>query len=150
LLPANRLPLFAFRDIGVRGVSKWMSEYETLGRPMWTLAATVFQTGATVELRLLQVGAALEALGYRLAGSPTKPLNFIEYLHTIAENTAADLSNVYGTQPQVDSWALAFNAAYKGVKHADNPLPTPDVAAQMAQSGSLLARVWLAHHLAAP
>ncbi len=41
-LPAHAHPLFAFSDIGPRGVSQWLREYQTLGRPMWPLAALLF------------------------------------------------------------------------------------------------------------
>jgi hypothetical protein len=110
-LPANRRPLFALRDIGISGVSKWMTEYDTLGRPMWTLSAMHFQHGTAPEMQLLQVGAALEALGYRVAGEPSKPLNFVDYLGVIVQSTQRDLSTVYGADSTPKQWATAFNAA---------------------------------------
>jgi len=146
-LPPDRRALFTLRDIGVEGVSRWMREYEDLGRPMWTLAATLFQRGATPELRLLQVGSALEALGYRLAGMPDKPLFFAAYLKEVIAAASIEASHQHIGVALDDDWVSRFNSAYKGVKHADRPLPTRDEALALLRTGVLVARLWLSQHL---
>jgi hypothetical protein len=145
-LPHNRRPLFVLADIGPAGVATWISEYEDLGRPMWVLTSVLYQGGIPLEARLLQIGTALEALGFRIAG---KTCTFVEYLRLITSEVGAGADVVRGTHTTIDDWAAAFNKAYKGVKHADNPLPTPTVAHEMAWDGSLLARLWLGTHLGA-
>jgi hypothetical protein len=54
---------------------------------------------------------------------------------------------VFGAFGTASAWATAFNRAYLGVKHADNPQPNVDDAYNRAREGALLARLWLARHL---
>jgi hypothetical protein len=147
VLPTNTRPLFVFADIGVAGVARWLAEYETLGRPVWPLAALLYQGNTPVEAELLQVGTALEALGYQLAGDQT--LHYVDYLKLVAGQVAGGIDVVRGAQPDLDTWATTFNKAYKGVKHADNQPTSPVVAYEMTRAGSMLARLWLGVHLGA-
>jgi len=155
-LATNRRPLFTFADIGATGVERWYREYGELGQAMWVLAASLFRSGSTIEVQLLQVGVALEALGYELAarsgrvtrGAKDNSFTFETALRTICDSTDCSLDRVLDGDT-AEQWATAFNAAYKGVKHADNPLPDPAEAHQRSEQGALLARLWLARHLGA-
>lgn len=44
-------------------------------------------------------------------------------------------------------WREEFNAAFKGAKHADNPMTDPHVAIKRAREGLKLIRYWLAIRL---
>lgn len=147
-------PLFGFTDIGQEGLARWYREYDELGQAMWVLSASLFGEGGTVEVRLLQVGTALEALGYELAvrqgrlsaGKRDMSFTFAKALELVVMSTDCDLDKVLkGESPA--SWAQLFNQSYKGVKHADNPLPGAIEAYHRAEEGALLARLWLALHL---
>lgn len=150
-------PLFAFADIGIEGVAKWYREYDELGQAMWILSASLFREGGTVEVRLLQVGTALEALGYELAirggrltkGKRDPSFTFAKALELVVKSTDCNLNKVLKGQSPAD-WAQLFNSSYKGVKHADNPLPDGSDAYHRAEEGALLARLWLALHLGVP
>lgn len=144
-LPTHAQPLFVFSDIGPQGVSRWLHEYETLGRPVWPLASLLFSGGTPAEADLLQVATALEALGYRIAGE-TK--YFADYLLAVADAVGpAVAAAICG--PDAQAWAQKCNAAYKGVKHADNAATDPQVAWDMLTSGRLLLQSWLGIHLGA-
>jgi len=144
-LPAHAHPLFAFSDIGPRGVSQWLQEYQTLGRPMWPLAALLFSGGTPVQADLLQVATALEALGHSIAGGTR---HFIDYLlAAVGAVDPAVVGAICGSDAR--DWARKFNAAYKGVKHADNAATDPQVAWDMLTSGRLLIQSWLGIHLGA-
>lgn len=150
----DRLPLFFFNEIGVAGVEKWFREYDDLGQAMWVLSASLFRSGGTVEVQLLQVGTALEALGYELAvranqiarGGKDRTFTMVKALELVCNSTDCDLSAVLDGL-SVAGWSKAFNEAYKGVKHADNPLPDPNMARDRSAQGALLARLWLARNL---
>jgi hypothetical protein len=77
----------------------------------------MFQRGTTVESKLLQVGVALEALGYALwqesspaagAGTP----NYPELLELVTSATAIEHPRIYGDLSTAE-WRRAFNAAFK-------------------------------------
>lgn len=154
-LPIDRRPLFSFADIGTVGLHRWIEEYDELGRAMWPLVTTRYASNPIVEVELLQVGTALEALGHQLAlraqrlapGRKDPTFHLVNAVRLVGTEAACSLHAVYDPHASFDAWVTAFNAAYKGVKHADNPLPAPAVSAQMAESGALLGRLWLATHL---
>lgn len=156
-LPKDRRALFTFDEIGEEGLAKWFDEYESLGQAMWVLSSSLFREGSTVEIRLLQIGTALEALGYELAirsgrlarGVKDSKFFFTSALKAIAANTDCSLDKVLGAHANIDEWADSFNATYKGVKHADNPFPDPTEAYLRADEGIWLARLWLGRHLGA-
>lgn len=156
-LPKGNRPLFYFDDIGAGGVAKWMSEYDVLGQAMWVLSASLFRGGGTVEVQLLQVGTALEALGREIAlrsgrlvtGQFDKTFHFETALVEVGNDTDCSLAKILAGLQGIEDWAKAFNAAYKGVKHADNALPNPEEAYLRSEQGALLARIWLARHLGA-
>lgn len=152
-LATNRPPLFTFADIGIDGLERWFAEYEHLGQAMWVLAASLFRTGGTVEVQLLQVGTALEALGYELAVRSGQVIRgkshrstLVQALTLVCTSTDCNIDQVLAGAT-VDEWAVEFNRAYKGVKHADNPLPDPNDARTRSEQGALLARLWLARNL---
>lgn len=153
-LPSDLFPLFTFHDIGTQGLSRWYQQYDKLGQAMWVLAASLYHKGATVEVQLLQVGTALEALGYEIAartgrvkeGKRDFSFTYIEAVRLICEETDCSLSELLNDEDPED-WAASFNTVYKGVKHADNRLPDPDEALIKAWQGALLVRVWLAREL---
>jgi hypothetical protein len=146
-LPSNRRPLFRFIDIGAEGVAQWWAEYDQLGKAMWVLSASLFRSGGTVEVRLLQVATALEALGYYLAtSSKERNDNFVPTVQRVVDRTDCARDEVLkGRTPE--EWAIEFNTAYKGVKHANHALPGGINAYNCAKEGELLARLWLARHL---
>lgn len=156
-LPKDARPLFYFDDIGADGLATWMREYEELGQAMWVLSSSLFRGGGTVEVQLLQVGTALEALGRVVAlksgrlveGQRDASFQFQTALIEVGKDTDCSLDKILAGLPDIEAWAKAFNAAYKGVKHADNPLPDPTVAYLHGEQGALLARLWLARHLGA-
>lgn len=156
-LPKNARPLFYFNDIGADGVATWISEYKALGQAMWVLSSSLFRGGGTVEVQLLQVGTALEALGREIAlrsgrlkeGTDDRSFHFQTALIEVGNDTDCSLDKVLDGLTDIKAWASAFNAAYKGVKHADNALPDPNEAHLRGEQGALLARLWLARHLGA-
>lgn len=107
-----------------------------------------------VESRLLQIAVALEALGYAIAkqASPEKKVTgkHEATLARIFEALGYEPAPVVGEFGTSDSWCTAFNKAYKGVKHADNPLTDARDAWARGREGLLLVRCWLAAELGVP
>ena len=156
-IPQKRLPLFTFGDLGVIGVSRWIKEADHWSRVVGPLAASYFQKHVVVELKVMQVAVALESLGYRIALNqkliqPGGLLNFRQYLDLIQQTADCDLSQVLRGNAEngvpafanYAAWAAAFNEVYKQCKHADHPLPDTILGWVLADSGALLARLWLA------
>lgn len=163
VLTDGDFPIFTFADIGASGVRRWVDEKEEWSRIVGPLSSSRFQRGATIEVFLLQVGVAIEALGYKIAerdGSlnPQGQLAFPQYLRRIHDSLDCSVAGVLRGDDQnnvgpftgFDEWANAFNALYKGAKHADQPPPDPVRAWVIASSGALLVRLWLAREFGVP
>lgn len=116
--------------------------------------SALFDRALPVESRLLQVAVALEALGYAIAkrANPDEKVagNYEAGLKRIFGALGYEPSQVVGEFGAGDSWCRAFNKAYKGVKHADNPLTDAHAAWERGREGLMLVRCWLAAELGVP
>lgn len=147
-------PLFYLRDVDRVALTKWIDEWDLWSRPTWIAVTTMFQRGTTVEARLLQVGVALEALGYALwkeapqTGSAKGPQGkrstpgYAGLLQRVVDATQVVHPKICGSETP-DEWRKSFYAAFKGIKHADNPLPDCSKARRYADQGMNLIRTWL-------
>jgi hypothetical protein len=135
-------PLFYLKDTDTAKVSTWMQEHSTWGRPIWIAVTTMFQSGTTVESLLLQVAVALEALGYAILGFPSPTPSFPALLESVTDFVGIQHARIYGADAPAD-WRAKFNTAFKGVKHADNPMPGPNEAYELWRQGLTLLRCWL-------
>lgn len=147
---AKDVPLFCLDDIDQTALESWIDGFDRWARSTWIAVTTMFQRGTTVEARLLQIGVALEALGYAilLDAGETPPRNpkFAELLERITDALGFEHTRIYGNM-DASSWRQKFNSAFKGSKHADNPLPDPLEARKRADQGLTLIRCWLAVRL---
>lgn len=147
-------PLFRLAEVDAAKLTDWIDHWDLWSRPTWIAVTTMFQRGTTVESKLLQIGVALEALGYALwqesgptSSAPTP--KYPELLERVAAAAGVEHIKIHGERT-VDQWRMDFNAAFKGSKHADNPLPDGLVAHHLAQQGMNLIRAWLATRLGVP
>jgi hypothetical protein len=147
-------PLFYLDEADTGRVATWLSEYAYWSRPTWIAMSALFDRALPVESRLLQVAVALEALGYAIAkrANPDKKVtgNYEATLARIFEALGYEPAQVVGEFGTSDSWCASFNKAYKGVKHADNPLTDPRDAWARGREGLMLVRCWLAAELGVP
>lgn len=148
-------PLFRLSDCDMVAVRSWIAGFETWSRPTWIAVSTMYQSHVTVESSLLQMGVALEALGYaieldaaRCRGETTSAItsNYPTLLRTVTDDIGFEHERIFGPGG-ADQWRASFNAAFKGAKHADNPLPDPHVANDCRQQAMTLLRCWLAVRL---
>lgn len=150
-LPEERQPLFYLDEADGDRVAKWLDEFESWSRPTWIAVTTLFQQGSTVEAQLLQVGIALEALGYAIwrAVNPTgkRTPTFEGLLRYVTDFVGIEHHLLFDEGKTAEEWRSEFNAAFKGAKHADNPLPSGLVAITRARQGLTLIRCWLAIEL---
>ncbi|WP_237206942.1 HEPN domain-containing protein [Rothia nasimurium] len=161
-------PLFLLEDADRDLIAEWVDDYEKWSRPTWIAVETIFQPHLAAESRLIQIGVALEALGYAIwlydendgyapecekAGKRhrcdfigcNKP-NASRYFKRVAEKLPwSDLG--ISDEPDAETWAINFNEVYKGCKHADNPLPDGLEAHERAKQGLAVIRCWLAKKL---
>lgn len=146
---AKEIPLFRLGDVDRSDLDRWIENWDLWSRPTWIAVTTMFQRGTTIESRLLQVGVALEALGHALwtaTGGTGRTPQYPELLELVTNAVAVEHPRIYAGQP-VDAWRNGFNAAFKGTKHADNPLPSGVVARDFAAQGMNLIRAWLGTQL---
>lgn len=91
------------------------------------------------ENKLLNTAVAFEEFGYRLPG-------LTEY-GTIANNFPIYIKRICLDMPKLamsrpENWARRFNLAYKGLKHADNKIPSIKEIAVTTQQGIAFLRAW--------
>jgi hypothetical protein len=147
----DREPFFYLDETEPFRVAAWLNGYEAWSRPTWIAVTTLFQRNSTVEAQLLQVGVALEALGYAIwrganPSASTTP-SYPALLKVVTDKVGIASATIYGKAKRANLWRDAFNRAFKGAKHADNPPVTPNIAYERAQQGFLLIRCWLALEL---
>lgn len=145
-------PLFHYSDIDPTRLGSLLRHREVWRRPLSILTSTWYQEGSTVEAHLVQVGVALEALGYALwkedGGDGTAP-RFPPLLERVTDEVSVESGGPFGNR-EASAWREFFNECFKGVKHADNDLPDPVHAQECVRSGRALVRAWLATRLGVP
>ncbi len=148
--------LFDYPDISAAGVKRWAEESAEWSRVVGPLVLWHFDSGSSVEVELLQIGVALEALGYKIAVCkglipPGGSQSFPQYLKRIGETVKCDTGPVIKGSPdngvpahsEYEAWSEDFGLLYKQAKHADHPLPDPYRGVIAARSGARLLRMWL-------
>ena len=144
-------PLFYLGDVSENRLETWMREWAHWSRPTWIAVTTMFQQQTTVEARLLQVGVALESLGYALwketgPAPHAKTPSFPRLLERVTAVVGLEHTQLYGENSAAE-WRAKFDRGFKGIKHSDNELTAPLVALKLAAQGLTLIRCWLATHL---
>lgn len=147
-------PLFRLADVDAAKLTDWIDHWDLWSRPTWIAVTTMFQRGTTVEAKLLQIGVALEALGYALWQEDGKPggnstPKYPDLLECVTDAARVVHHEIYGPDG-AESWRTSFNLAFKGTKHADNPLPDGLDASRFARQGLNLMRAWLGTRLGVP
>lgn len=144
-------PLFLLSDTAEGAVATWLDDFEKWSRPAWIAVETIFQPYLAAESRLIQIGVALEALGYAIwlyeEHSGVMPAgrspSATGYFRRVAEKLPfSDLD--ISSERTAKAWAEAFNETYRSSKHADNPLPDGLEAHRRAGQGLAVIRCWLA------
>lgn len=136
-----------YDDLGPEGLAAWLDLRREFDRAIAPIEASVYLADLTVEVRLMQLGAGLEALAYLLLcrdGVPVKQAArtaLVARLTLIAERIAAAIP-FDGVE-----WATSTAAAYNGVKHANRSLPDPVELANRWRESVLVFRLWLALEL---
>jgi hypothetical protein len=139
--------LFDFEDIGPVGINRWLKVRHEHLRSIQPLVFSLRQSGVPLETHLMQVGAAVEALGYDLAldagvsNKRAKDQLFDESANRVLEFLEVDLPAT------VRSWPDDLRRAYRNVKHAEHPLPAVEEAFHLLQMSRLILRLWLAKRL---
>lgn len=150
-METDRRPLFYLDESDPARVANWLSEFKSWSRPTWIAVTTLFQSNSTVEAQLLQVGIALEALGYALwrRGTPVggRTPRYESLLERVTVAVGIEHRLLYGDGRTANDWRREFNAVFRGAKHADNPLPDSVEALVRARQGFMLIRCWLAVEL---
>lgn len=151
-LESEAHPLFTLDDANADAITTWLNEFMSWARPTWIAVTTLFQRDTTVEARLLQIGVALESLGYALwqrqenraedARTPSYP----RLLRYVTDVTPIEHRRLTG-EANVEEWRERFNKSFKGAKHADNDLPDGGEAYELGSQGLTWIRCWLAIHL---
>jgi hypothetical protein len=153
----NEHPLFYLGDIGVDGIRRWAEKSSGWTRIVGPLVVWTFDHGRSVEVQVIQIAVALEALGHKIAVrrgriQPSGSRPFPEYLELIGQTLRCDpapvikgsIENGVPAHDDYAAWSADFSEVYRQSKHADHPLPDGVRGAIAARSGALLLRMWLA------
>lgn len=139
--------LIEYEDLGPDGLAAWLDLRKGFARAISPIEASVYLSGVTVEVSLMQVGAGLEALAYLLAirEGATPRAAAKQQLQPRLERIADLVEQV--APFNVTDWAKSTAAAYNAVKHANRTLPDPVDLANCWRESVLVFRLWLALEL---
>ena len=128
-------------------IRKWLSLYDQIPRAIDPIVTSFTLDKATSEVRLLEVGSGLEALGYYLLKADGKNkkdasnVSFKNRLKLITENLEEILPF------NVDDWIQQTTSAYNGIKHANRKRPDMIACLNSWQKAVLTFRCWIALNL---
>lgn len=143
-------PLFSFPDVNPEALDRWCRSYDDWSRPVWIIAATLFQQDLLLELEFISLAMALEALGYAIRkrdGKKTKYVKFSDHVMTIIHSLSFDPPGVFQEGQSAEEWAEKFSRVYNGIKHADNQMPDVETIHSYGRNAMMLFRCWLASEL---
>lgn len=137
--------LFGFSDIATAGIHRWLKLRTQFRRAMQPLTFLADQRVAHWDVRIVQSGIALEALGHELACE-----GGLRRGKQITYNTALDhIIDTLVFNPLIDTeqWKKQSKACFMGIKHADRTTPDALTIANTYRENLLVARFWLAGRL---
>lgn len=139
--------LFDFADVGASGISRWLNVRKRHLRTVQPLMFSLRQSGVPLETHLMQLGAAVESLGYNLALDEgfSKSRAEREPFVQRAQRVIASLGE--GLPGELTTWPDDLRRTYRNVKHAEHPLPSAEEAFRLLQTTRLVLRMWLAGRL---
>lgn len=145
--PKYNLNLIPYKELKEDGIQKWLSLYDQIPRAIDPIVDSFTLNKATADVRLLEVGSGMEALGYYLlkAGGKNKKdankFSFKDRLKLITENLEDILPF------DVNDWIEQTTSAYNGIKHANRKRPDIIVCLNTWQRAVLAFRCWIALEL---
>lgn len=141
--------LFTYSDIGRTGITRWLKLAKQYSRGIDPLVRLLDLEGATIDAHMMQLGVAVEAIGYQAlidsgktptAANTTSVKGRIDFL--IAEA---------GASVSFDTTTFAQDLAdsYNSVKHANRTSVAPATKVEHYHQGAQLLRVWIGLRLRA-
>lgn len=139
--------LFTYDDIGRAGVARWLKLANTYHRGIEPLIRLLDLEGATVDAHVMQLGIAVEAIGYQAlidsgktasAANGTSVERRIDYLLT-------EVSGAITFSPA--TFAKDFADSYNSVKHANRATVLPATKVEHYRQGVEMVRVWVSVQL---
>ena len=113
--------MFLFEDVDLGLMGNWLDEFSHWSRPTWIAVSSMFQEGSVIEVELLQMGVALEALGYaiwkkEIEGSACSSVRTPQYHQLLKKVTNLALPPDFELREgmSLGSWRGEFNRAFKG------------------------------------
>lgn len=142
--------LFSLDDIGTAGVDRWLNLQRRHLRTVQPLVFSLRQQHVPLETHLLQIGAAVEALGFDLAceAGISRRAAASESFMDRAVRVTSSFGNDFPPF-LTSSWPDDLRVAYRGVKHADRDLPSVERGFRLLQASRLILRLWIGKRLGA-
>ena len=147
LPPDPRRFLFRYSDVGAAGIREWLRVRRAFQRGVQQMHAMLHQPGMFLEVQQVNVGAALEAIGFVLALEAGKSDK-----SAAGESYVSRLQRLRNTIPErvLDKdWPERSRAAFMAAKHVDAPAPPVDQQVRAVGENILAYRYWLARRLGA-
>ena len=136
--------LIPYEGLKKDSIQKWLSLYDQIPRAIDPIITSFTLDKATSEVRLLEVGSGLEALGYYMLKADGKNkkdasnVSFKNRLKLITENLEDILPF------NVDDWIQQTTSAYNGIKHANRKRPDMIACLNSWLRAVLTFRCWIA------
>jgi len=139
--------LFTFGDVGRTGLGRWLKLAKSYSRGIDPLIRLLDLEGATIDAHVMQLGIAMEAIGYQaLIDSGKSP--------SAANGTSVEkraeflLKEISGAITFSETtFAKDFADSYNSVKHANRAMVAPAKKLEHYRNGVELLRAWVALRL---
>lgn len=134
--------LFAYKDVGARGVRRWLRLREQFSTALDAMTFSI-RRQTSLQGRISDAGIGLEAIGHiiRAQRGDTGRVGHHAQLAAIAAEIA-DLLPF-----NADEWASRSTQVYNDVKHADRPEAEPNEMLSSLKQNRMVFRLWVARRL---
>lgn len=142
--------LFAFDDVGAKGVGRWIDLSHKFERGLSPLVGLLDLEGASLEAHLAQVGIGFETLGYdlliasKISKSRADKKSWEDRIRAVTSVTAHALPF------SEDAFVDVLRRNYRAVKHADNARPDWHEMHLAYRQAIQVFRAWVAIRLGVP
>ena len=135
--------LFNYADIGRVGVGRWLKLAKQYTRGVDPLVRLLDLEGATVDAHMMQLGIAMEAIGYQaLIDSGRTPASANSTsVKSRVDFLVAEVGNAITFS--TTTFAQGFADSYNSVKHANRMPVAPATKAEHYRQGVQLLRAWI-------
>ena len=137
-----------FQRLNSEALSIWFMKRAEYAHAMGLFSQVIMAPQMSHEVRALQLGAGIEALGFKILAreigeekaDKKRAVNFFR-------RVAQDAKRIFPDDFQ--NWAVIANENYQAMKHMKRTRPSPGLVAEINDRSTLVIQIWLASTLGA-